>query len=47
VVPIRDVVPLTQACGRYLDWYSVAPGTRPEALAGVPAPTPHEPADDE
>jgi len=36
--PPRQNVPLRQACGRYVDWYAVAPGTPPSALAGVPAP---------
>jgi hypothetical protein len=36
--PPRQAVPLRQACGRYVDWYAVAPGTQPSALAGVPAP---------
>jgi hypothetical protein len=29
---------LKQACGRYVDWYAVAPGTPPSALQGVVAP---------
>jgi hypothetical protein len=36
--PPRQTVPLRQACGRYVDWYEVAPGTPPSALEGVPAP---------
>ena len=44
--PSRQTVPLSKACGRYLDWYEVAPGTSPGALQGVPAPTPHAPEDD-
>jgi hypothetical protein len=44
--PSRQTAPLKQACGRYLDWYTVAPGTPPAALDGVPAPTVHEPDDD-
>ncbi|HSD23913.1 MAG TPA: hypothetical protein VLB79_06245 [Solirubrobacterales bacterium] len=36
--PPRQVVPLRRACGRYVDWYEVAPGTPPSALQGVPAP---------
>jgi hypothetical protein len=31
-------VPLRRACGRYVDWYEVAPGTPPNALQGIPAP---------
>jgi hypothetical protein len=44
--PARQGVPLRQACGRYVDWYEVAPGTPPEALRGVPAPTPQPVAED-
>jgi hypothetical protein len=36
--PPREAIPLRLACHRYLDWYRVAPGTPPSALAGVPAP---------
>ena len=36
----RERVPLSAACGRYLDWYSPAPGSD---LAGIEAPTPEEP----
>jgi hypothetical protein len=36
--PPRQTVALRNACGRYVDWYEVAPGTPPSALAGVPAP---------
>ena len=25
--PVRQTVPLSRACGRYVDWYAVAPGT--------------------
>jgi hypothetical protein len=39
--PARQTVPLRQACGRYVDWYEVAPGTPPSALRGVaPHPQP-------
>jgi hypothetical protein len=38
--PPRQVVPLHQACGRYVDWYEVAPGTPASALQGVPGPHP-------
>jgi hypothetical protein len=38
--PPRQSVPLRDACGRYIDWYEVAPDTPPSALAGVPAPHP-------
>ena len=34
--PPRQGVPLRRACGRYIDWYEVAPGTPPGALQGVP-----------
>jgi hypothetical protein len=44
--PARQRVPLNQACGRYVDWYEVAPGTPPSALHGVPAPTPQPVAQD-
>jgi hypothetical protein len=44
--PSRETVPLEQACGRYLDWYSVTPGTSSAALQGVPGPTVHEPEGD-
>jgi hypothetical protein len=36
--PARETVPLSQACGRYVDWYEVAPGTPPSALRGFVAP---------
>src|SRR3954449_1594945 len=36
--PPRETVPLRRACRRYVDWYRVAPGTPPRALAGVPGP---------
>jgi hypothetical protein len=38
--PPRETIPLRQACGRYVDWYEVAPGTRASALRGVVAPQP-------
>jgi hypothetical protein len=38
--PPRQVVPVHQACGRYVDWYEVAPGTPASALQGVPGPHP-------
>jgi hypothetical protein len=38
--PARQTVPLRQACGRYVDWYTVAPGTPASALRGVVAPHP-------
>jgi hypothetical protein len=38
--PSRETIPLSQACGRYVDWYAVAPGTPPSALRGVVAPQP-------
>ena len=45
--PARQTIPLSQACGRYVDWYEVAPGTPPSALRGVVAPQvqPIEPGD--
>lgn len=45
--PARETIPLSQACGRYVDWYTVAPGTPPDALRGVAAPQvqPIEPDD--
>jgi hypothetical protein len=36
--PPRQSVTLKRACGRYVDWYAVAPGTPASALSGVPAP---------
>jgi hypothetical protein len=36
--PPRETIPLSQACGRYVDWYAVAPGTPAKALRGVVAP---------
>jgi hypothetical protein len=36
--PPRESIFLRHACGRYVDWYEVLPGTPPGALAGVPAP---------
>ena len=44
--PPRQGVPLRRACGRYIDWYEVAPGTPPGALQGVPTPHPQPIADD-
>jgi hypothetical protein len=44
--PPRQRVPLRRACGRYVDWYEVAPGTPPSALEGVPAPHPQPIEDD-
>ena len=44
--PPRQGVPLRRACGRYIDWYEVAPGTPPGALQGVPGPHPQPIADD-
>jgi hypothetical protein len=38
--PARQSVPLSRACGRYVDWYAIAPGTPPSALRGVVAPRP-------
>jgi hypothetical protein len=40
-------LPLARACGRYLDWYRVAPGTPPSALADVDAPQPHPPVNED
>ena len=36
--PARETIPLSQACGRYVDWYAVAPSTPASALHGVVAP---------
>jgi hypothetical protein len=44
--PPRQPVALSRACGRYVDWYEVAPGTPPGALQGVPAPHPQPVEDD-
>ena len=44
--PPRQRVPLRRACGRYLDWYAVAPGTPASALQGVPASHPQPVEDD-
>jgi hypothetical protein len=44
--PPRQAVPLRQACGRYVDWYEVAPGTPANALQGVPGPQPQPIGDD-
>jgi hypothetical protein len=45
--PSRETIPLRRACGRYVDWYEVAPGTPASALRGVVAPQvqPIEPDD--
>ncbi len=45
--PARQTIPLSRACGRYVDWYAVAPGTPASALGGVAAPQaqPIEPDD--
>ena len=45
--PPRQSVPLRRACGRYIDWYEVAPGTPASALQGVPGPHPQPIADDD
>jgi hypothetical protein len=44
--PTRETVPLSEACGRYVDWYEVGPGTPASALEDVPGPVPHPPAED-
>jgi hypothetical protein len=44
--PARQQVPLSQSCGRYVDWYQLAPGTPPSALRGVQAPQPQPVAPD-
>src|SRR3954470_8389044 len=45
--PARETIPLSKACGRYVDWYEVAPDTPPSAMQGVVAPhsQPIEPDD--
>jgi hypothetical protein len=43
----RESVPLRQVCGRYVDWYSVAPGTPDAALAGIEVPEVRPPQEDE
>jgi hypothetical protein len=45
--PARETIPLSKACGRYVDWYALAPGTPASALDGVAAPRaqPIEPDD--
>jgi hypothetical protein len=45
--PVREQVPLAESCGRYLDWYEVAPRTPAVALADVEAPTPRPPEEDD
>jgi hypothetical protein len=44
---LRERVPLSEACGRYVDWYELPPGVTAAALAGVEAPTPRPPEGDE
>ncbi|HET8975731.1 MAG TPA: hypothetical protein VFN15_03795 [Solirubrobacterales bacterium] len=44
---LRERVPLSEACGRYIDWYEVPADTPASALAGVEAPTPRPPEGDE
>jgi hypothetical protein len=39
--PAETTVPLAKACGLYVDWYSVAPGTTRGELERVPHPVPH------
>jgi hypothetical protein len=39
----RQTIPLNRACGRYIDWYGLAPGVPASAAAGVEGPTPEEP----
>ncbi|MGH2957950.1 MAG: hypothetical protein ACRDL6_13270, partial [Solirubrobacterales bacterium] len=41
------LVPLERACGSYLDWYRISPGTRPSAIADVDAPEPHPPENED
>ena len=38
----RKVIPLSRACGRYVDWYHVAPGTPKSALQPIERPRPRE-----
>ncbi len=42
----RERVPLSEACGRYVDWYSLAPATPDAALVGVEGPTVRPPQND-
>jgi hypothetical protein len=44
--PPHQAIPLRRACGRYVDWYEVAPGTPASALSGIPAPHPQPVPDD-
>ena len=44
---LRERVPLSEACGRYVDWYEVPATTPASALAGVEVPTPRPPEGDE
>ncbi len=39
-VPARETVPLSEVCGRYLDWFRLDPGVPDSAWRGIPAPTP-------
>ena len=38
-IPARERVPLSESCGRYVDWFELAPGTPATALRGIPQPT--------
>ena len=42
-VDARDTVPLSRVCGRYLDWYELAPGAHAGSAESVEGPTPEEP----
>jgi hypothetical protein len=42
-VAVRQTIPLSRACGRYIDWYGLAPGTPPSEASAVEGPTPEEP----
>jgi hypothetical protein len=39
--PPERTLPLSRVCGKYLDWYRVAPGTPPADVQRVEHPTPH------
>ena len=42
-VAVRQTIPLSRACGRYIDWYGLAPGAPASDADAVEGPTPEEP----
>ena len=40
-IPSHRTIPLSEICGKYLDWYRLAPGQGSPRQLGIPAPVPH------